>query len=169
MVISQPAVICLEATADHVRRLVAALFGGRKRRSGRLAAAEAVAVPPPEPVAVRAGASRLTGGETAAALSAPERRARAAALRGLLLARQRRFAGAEAAFGEALRLDPAFDPTTIPTFWELERGAHEAVVGAFLAADRPRDAALLSARLRRTYRPSLVRTRSSESREPALG
>lgn len=166
MVISQPAVICLETTTEHVRRVVSAFFG-RERRSGA-----AVAAPPLES-ALATGPDgegvETPGRRETVPLSAPERRARAAALRGLLLARQRRFPGAEAAFAEAIRLDPTFDPTTMPTFWDLERGGHEAVVGAFHAAGRPRDAEALAARLRRTYRPRLVRTPPGEVREPALG
>lgn len=172
MVISQPAFICLEAMAEHVRRVVAALFGGRDGQSVGLVAAAVVPVMAAEPsrdLDRDGGEAGERGATDGTLLSAPERRARAAALRGLLLARQRRFAGAQAAFAEAVRLDPAFDPTAMPTFWELERAGHEALVGAFLAADRPRDAEALAARLRGTYRPRLVRTRSDKVREPAVG
>lgn len=168
MVISQPAVICLEATTDRVRRVWAAFRGGPAEGAWRASAGsrtEAVAaVLPVGRDADERGESDPDAAPTP--LTAPERRARAAAFRGLLLARQRRFAEAEAAFAAALRLDPALDPTTIPTFWELERGGHEAVVGAYQAVDRTGDAATLSARLRRTYRPRLVRTRAAET--PAL-
>ena len=165
--ISQPAVVCLETTTEHVRRVVSAFFG-RERRPGAAAIASPLVTSTP---ATGPDEERMEtpGRLEAVPLSASERRARAAALRGLLLARRRRFPGAEAAFAEALRLDPTFDPTTMPTFWELERGGHEAVVGAFLAAGRPRDAEALAARLRRTYRPRLVRTPPGEFREPALG
>jgi len=165
MVISQPAVVCLEATTDRVRRVWAAFRGGTADGGrGVVAASRAEAVAAAPPVARDADERGESDPDAAPTpLTAPERRARAAAFRGLLLARQRRFAEAEAAFAAALRLDPALDPTTIPTFWELERGGHEAVVGAYQAVDRTGEAATLSARLRRTYRPRLVRTRSAES------
>lgn len=159
MVISQPAVICLEAAIDRVRRLWAAPRGGVVPAARGPVEASSDRFAEPEPAAAP-NPSRTDALDPIVApepLSALERRARAAAFRGLLLARQRRFVEAEAAFAAALRLDPALDPTTIPTFWELERGGHEAVVAAYEAVDRLEDAAALSARLRRTYRPRLVR------------
>ena len=155
MVISQPAVICLEATAERVLRGLAAFGIGPGRR-------RAVATQPsPEPGVASEVAASETALEppTAAPLTAIERRARAAALRGLLLARQRRFAAARSAFAEAVRFDPALDLTAIPSFWNLERGGHEAAVGAYEEAGRRREATALSARVRQTYRPRLVSSR----------
>lgn len=93
-------------------------------------------------------------------MSPTERRARAAALRGMMLARQRRLDAAEAAFMEAARLDPSLDLTAIPTFWQLERGAHEATIRAYVASGRQRDANELTARMRTVFRPRLVIDRS---------
>jgi hypothetical protein len=87
-----------------------------------------------------------------------ERRAQAAALRALLLARQRRYAEAESAFAQAAGLDPALDLGTLDGFWELERGAHAAAVRAYEAVGRHRDAMGLRATLDGRYRPRLVRT-----------
>jgi hypothetical protein len=92
-----------------------------------------------------------------APLTASERRARAAALRGLALSRQRRFDAAQAAFGEAARLDPLLDLTRTPGFWRLERAAHEAAIAAYEDAGRDRDAAVLRARVSSTFRPKPVR------------
>lgn len=86
-------------------------------------------------------------------LTAGERRARAAALRGLAFARQRRYDAARSAFAEAAKLDPVLDLTRTPGFWNLGRGAHEAVVAAYLDAGRERDATVLHARIQRTFRP----------------
>jgi hypothetical protein len=96
-----------------------------------------------------------------APLTAQERRARSAALRGLLLSRQRRFTAAQSAFTEAVRLDPELCLESVPTFWDLERGAHEAVVRAYSEAGRTYEASMLASRLRTTFRPRLVSPRSS--------
>ncbi|MDP9366383.1 MAG: hypothetical protein M3Q10_19530, partial [Chloroflexota bacterium] len=63
---------------------------------------------------------------------------------------------ARAAFAEAVRLDPELDLTSVPTFWQLERGGHEAAILAYEAAGREHDAMALAARLREVYRPRLV-------------
>jgi hypothetical protein len=92
-------------------------------------------------------------------LTADERRARAAALRALALSRGRQFAAAKAAFTDAARLDPRLDLTRTPAFWTLERAAHEAAIDAYTAVGRDRDAAVLRARVRSTFRPRALRTR----------
>ena len=92
-------------------------------------------------------------------LTANERRARAAALRALAFGRARRFDAAQAAFQDAATLDPALDLTRVPTFWSLERGAHEAAIAAYVAADRTGDAAVLRAKVQSVYRPKPLRTR----------
>ncbi|MFN8594253.1 MAG: hypothetical protein U0031_22590 [Thermomicrobiales bacterium] len=86
-------------------------------------------------------------------LTAKERRARAAALRGLAFARQRRYEAARLAFAEAAELDSGLDLTRTPGFWNLDRGAHEAAIAAYQDACRDRDATVLRARVQSTYRP----------------
>ena len=92
-------------------------------------------------------------------LAANERRARAAALRAMALSRERRFDAAGTAFAEAARLDPALDLTRTPAFWTLERAAHEAAIKAYARAGRDGDAAVLRARVHSTFRPKPLRTR----------
>lgn len=90
--------------------------------------------------------------------TAIERRARAACFRAVLLARQRRFAEAQTAFADALRLDPAVDLTAGEGFWDLERAAHDAAIRAYEAAGRSRSALELRARIGVRFRPRLVRS-----------
>ena len=104
--------------------------------------------------------SEPTAGDEVEPLTAQERRARSAALRGILHSRQRRFSAAQAAFTEALRIDPALSLEAVPTFWELERGAHEAAVRAYESAGRSYDASMLASRLRTTFRPRLLGSRN---------
>lgn len=92
-------------------------------------------------------------------LTATERRARAAALRALAFGRARRFDAAEAAFLDAATLDPSLDLTRVPTFWSLERAAHEAAIAAYVASGRTGDAAVLRAKVQSVYRPKPLRTR----------
>lgn len=158
MVISQPALICLSAAADRLRRGLA-ICGLRQQARPSVGAAETAPSAPAGPVEGSVGYPGGVSEEQAAApnpLTAGERRARAAAFRALLLARQRRFDAARSAFVEAARLDPALDLTTVPTFWLLERGAHEAAIAAYEETGRGRDALLLTARLEQVYRPRLV-------------
>lgn len=172
MVISFPAFICLETTWRHILA-----YAGKKTSSPGDGAAfhangDLDPDPEPSPVAAYAGAQASRAPfdsepahvpvpaaipPTNRPLSAAERRARAAALRGLTLSRGRRFSAAESAFAEAARLDPALDLTRTPGFWALERAAHEAAITAYLAAGREGDAALLRARVRSTYRPKALR------------
>jgi hypothetical protein len=93
-------------------------------------------------------------------LTANERRARAAALRALAFGRARCFDAAEAAFLDAATLDPALDLTRVPTFWSLERAAHEAAIAAYVAAGRSGDASVLRAKVQSVYRPKPLRARS---------
>ena len=92
-------------------------------------------------------------------LAANERRARAAALRAMALSRGRRFDAARSAFAEAARLDPGLDLTRTPAFWTLERSAHEAAIEAYAEVGREGDAAVLRARVHSTFRPKPLRTR----------
>ena len=180
MMISQPALICLNATWQRLVR--------RSARDAEPAAAEAlhvqdsvlagaiqngVDVAAEQPLvvaAVGAGESRAPAAreegrairdavDASTPLAANERRARAAALRAMALGRERRFDAARAAFAEAAGLDPLLDLTRTPAFWKLERAAHEAAIDAYLQAGRERDAAVLRARVQSTFRPKPVRPR----------
>lgn len=167
MVISQPAVYCLAASKS---RLADSVLGRWLRALARpepvielgahvAFAAVADAAPPVVPTAPPTPDppdATLASDPGDPPLTATERRARAAALRGLFLARQRRFAAAEGAFAEAIRLDPALDLATVPTFWDLERSAHEAVVRVYDEGGQGRRAAILAARLHERFRPRLV-------------
>jgi hypothetical protein len=95
--------------------------------------------------------SRPTG-----ALTPNEQRARVAAVRGFVRAREERFDDATSAFTEAATLDPRLDLAMIPHFWTLPRGGQQAAIDAYERAGRARDAARLIARVRRTYRLKLV-------------
>ena len=99
-------------------------------------------------------------------LAANERRARAAALRGMVLSRERRFDAARTAFAEAAGLDPVLDLTRTPAFWTLERAAHEAAIDAYAQAGRERDAAVLRARVQSTFRPKPLRSRQQVMLNP---
>jgi len=158
MVISEPAIICLTASTERIKGWLRALSG----RPAPAAPETAVAGLPLQPVVADAAVVSplpTTAVAEQVPLTATERRARAAAFRGMMLARQRRFEPAEAAFEEAARRDPHLDLTAIPTFWQLERGAHEAAIHAYDAAGRQRDAQELTARMRNVFRPRLVAER----------
>ena len=86
------------------------------------------------------------------------RRASAAALRAVLLAQQRRYEEAQAAFCDAFSLDASMDPQGIAGFWDLDRGAQDAAVNALEDAGRTRDAMLLRAKVEARYRLRIVRT-----------
>ena len=173
MVISFPALVCLEATWRHILAHAgmktvpssespsfAVADGGS--RSSPAASLEAASAPDTGNLVLAAEAETAPGAPDIAAangpLTAAERRARAAALRGLARGRARRFQAAEGAFTAAARLDPRLDLTRTPGFWSLERGAHEAAIAAYIAAGREGDAVLLQARVRITYRPRPLRT-----------
>jgi hypothetical protein len=168
MLITQPALICLETTW---RRLIGRspedepqLLTHSPEDAGELPASLLASVageipetrPPALPAEI-AGDLVSADAEGSAPLTASERRARAAALRALALSRGRRFASAQTAFAEAARLDPTLDLTRVPGFWRLERAAHEAAIDAYDEAGRARDAAVLRARVRSTFRPKPVR------------
>jgi hypothetical protein len=173
MMISQPAMICLNVTWERLLRrstpdveadvsVLSHVLGPAEMIQGDVAENASLVV------AVAAGESNATATQQqgapvavdpAAPLAANERRARAAALRALALSRERRFDAARAAFAEAARLDPALDLTRTPTFWKLERAAHEAAIDAYLQAGRERDAAVLRARVQSTFRPKPLRPR----------
>jgi hypothetical protein len=145
----------------------------RDERLKQAMQAVAVAAEQPEPireeVVVQAATreERSTVRETPAAaarpgpLTANETRARAAALRALAFSRARRFDAAQAAFEDAARLDPELDLTRVPSFWSLERAAHEAAIAAYVAAGRSGDAAVLRAKVQSVYRPKPLRPRNA--------
>ena len=172
MIISQPALMCLNATWQRLTRAVdpapssddlppvsevtvLSMMRAPEPSELMLTAGQALEVSPtsPEPI------QQTQRAESDAPLSANERRARAAALRALAFSRARHFDAARAAFTEAARLDPALDLTRTPSFWSLERAAHEAAIDAYLKTGRDGDAAVLRSRVRSTYRPKPLRTR----------
>ncbi|MBA2519092.1 MAG: hypothetical protein H0V24_05465 [Chloroflexia bacterium] len=180
MVISEPGLICLEASEYRVVRGFVSLWFGADdtlfgdpythhlRRPVGIGAGPCDPDQPVLPVAVRSepaigledGLSDETSElDAAEPLTAQERRARSAALRGLLLGRQRRYGAAQAAFADAARLDAGLSLESIPTFWNMERGAHEAAVRAYEEAGRRHDASVLASRLRTTFRPRLLTSR----------
>jgi hypothetical protein len=92
-------------------------------------------------------------------LTVGERKARAAAVRGLVNARDGRFDKARALFTEALTHDPSLDLTQIPTFWKLPRGGQDAAVEAYHESGMIKEAKVLSSNLNYHFRPKLVRRR----------
>jgi hypothetical protein len=167
MMITQPAFFCLEATWH---RILGRATPGRVDEISvwdRPAPPEGPIPPLPdaapiarvEPAATAPTALATSESNPSGPLTVAERRARAAALRALSLCRQRRFTGARSAFAEAARLDPLLDLTRTPGFWNLERAAHEAAIDAYGDVARDRDAAVLRARVRSTYRPKPLRSR----------
>jgi len=175
MMISQPALLCLQATWQ---RLL-----GRSADDAQIVPTQVLttAMDTDFPVLASASPDRLGEGparpegarpvplagagdrvavaraEEGTPLSAHERRARAAAFRALALSRGRHFDAAGAAFAEAARLDPQLDLTRTPAFWSLERAAHEAAIAAYAQAGRDRDAAVLRARVQSIFRPKPLR------------
>lgn len=99
-------------------------------------------------------------------LTPDEQRARVAAVRGLMRARDEHFEDARGFFAEAASLDPRLDLAAIPHFWSLPSGGHHAAIEAYELAGRERDARVLMARVRRTFRPRLVSSSPAE-RAPA--
>lgn len=165
MLITQPALLCLQAVFRSIGRSNAA-----DARTASSAHEHAVPVEsrilPPIPVLIDAPPTVPSQfsiqpevetpsvvGSTDGPLSVRERRARAAALRALALSRTRRFSGARDAFIEASTLDPLLDLTRVPMFWSLERAAHEAAIDAYQMTGREAEATVLRAQVRTTYRP----------------
>jgi hypothetical protein len=94
-------------------------------------------------------------------LTPTERRARAIALRGLAQARGQRYEAAFASFLEATSMDVTIDFAKLPDFWKLPREAHQAAIEAYERVGRRRDAAQLTALVRETFRPKVVKARST--------
>ncbi len=95
-----------------------------------------------------------------APLTPVEERARTYAVQGYLRARDGQYDRAQQHFAFALELDPALDLTSVPKFWDLPRGAHEAAVAALEQVGRDRDASRLLAIVNRRFRPKLVSNRT---------
>jgi hypothetical protein len=175
MVISGPAVFVMELTMERWQRRVCRLF----RRSGPCAADEAggeAAILPSSldlfdaeghvvrRTGILANSEGGGGAEAPAPVGTPsnpltvsERKARAAAVRALMRARDGHFDQARALFAEAATLDPALDLSTVPTFWELARNGQQAAVEGYELAGRADDAVVLASELAYTFRPKLVR------------
>ncbi len=177
MMISQPALLCLNATWQ---RLTGRFTNGEETaaspvlieevevdptvlatglRKGVPDASAAIECARPVPEAGERDQLAVDESTPGTPLSANERRARAAALRALALSRGRRFDAAGVAFAEAALLDPMLDLTRTPAFWKLERAAHEAAIDAYVQAGRERDAAVLRAQVQSTFRPKALRPR----------
>lgn len=84
-----------------------------------------------------------------------QRDARAAAVRGIFLARGERLGEARAAFAQAAA-DPSIDLSNLPGFWQLSRSAMLIAATAYEDVERFRDASALSAQVRTRYRPQAV-------------
>lgn len=178
MIISQPAFLCISAIWRHA---VGRASAHRESAPGQINQFPADSVTIASATKETSGNERadtelqrnliektsaprlISDGDRTAPLTANERRARAAALRGLALSRGRQFEAARIAFVEASRLDPELDLTRTPSFWLLERAAHEAAIDAYVKTGRDGDAAVLRAQVRSTYRPKPVRSRAGAS------
>lgn len=96
------------------------------------------------------------------------RNAKAAAVRGLFLARSERLGEARAAFAQAAS-DDSIDLSALPGFWQLSRSAMLIAAVAYEDVDRFRDASALSARVRTKYRPRAVAPLTTTARREASG
>jgi len=172
VVISEPAVVCLNGSVDTRNRDADGwrrLFGWGSLRSR----AEARIERPDQGAGAESSVAMnvtdvpaVTSGENVGA-SCPTktRRGEAAAMRGVYLARSRRYAAAEAAFVEAIELDPGLDLLGSDAFWTMPRAGQEAAMRAYDGAGRTRDAALVKATLQAVYRPRLIPVARSRSIE----
>lgn len=102
------------------------------------------------------------------ALSLAERRARASAVRGILLARGGRFSEARSAFHAAISADPKNDLAATPGFWELSRRGMFSAIEAYEDHEQYRDAAALEASIRRTFRPRIVTSELPTATRPRV-
>jgi len=185
MVISQPAIVGLEQSRERLARSLAAVWARARVLLGGMAVEPIAVSTTGTGPAVAVSTDATDGAETAGdgrpagpprpnhepepaapPLTAAERRARAAAVRGLMLARKRSYGTAQAAFAEAATLDPLLDLASVPTFWELHRAGQETVVRAYEDAGRIRDAAVLAATLRHTFRPRAMAPRQGSESIP---
>jgi hypothetical protein len=183
MVISQPAIYCLEASKSRLadgfvvrwwRRL------GRGRASAAVSRPEfptfspadatrtdAVAPVPPVPTVAEPGRGgwrgvpRTPGRELDGDRAARPRRR----LARLVPSPSTPFPGGGARLRGGGPPRPALDLATIPTFWDLERAAHEGIVRVYETEGHGRRAAVLAARLRERFRPRLVPRRANQAEQ----
>jgi hypothetical protein len=125
--------------SDRLRRLV-----GRRADAPDVAAA---GVTPLMAAMPDAAADPRAGVETTDERVDRQQRARVAAVRALLYARDGQWDGAERFFREAADLDPELSLSTVPTFWNLPRLGQEAAVRALRRSGRSREASLLAAEI----------------------
>jgi hypothetical protein len=184
MIVTEAAVVLMELSMERWQRRIARLFGRGKQEiasgvdwdtavlpgsltlfdaSGQVARADTA-----DDIKETVSASVVTPEVGADTLSVNERKARAAAVRALMQARDGRFDQACELFAEAARLDPSLNLTNVPTFWELPRAGQQAAVDGYDLAGREEDAMLLAAELAYTFRPKLVR-RHTVGAAPASG
>lgn len=97
-----------------------------------------------------------------------QRDAKAAAVRGLFLARSERLGEARTAFAQAAA-DASIDLSEVPGFWQLSRSAMLIASVAYEDVGRFREASALSARVRTRYRPREVAPLTTPSRREASG
>ncbi|MGH2560827.1 MAG: hypothetical protein ACRDJH_17320 [Thermomicrobiales bacterium] len=185
MVITGPAVFVMELTMERWRRRLARLVGRSTQSAADEADWETAVLPSSLALFDAAGhvartapvaARDLGAGEDAAAMPGPpidplsvnERKARAAAVRALMQARDGRFDQARDLFAEAATLDPALDLSTVPSFWNLPRHGQQAAVEGYEVAGREDDAVVLASELAYTFRPKLVRRQPVDA-APASG
>ena len=178
MVISQPAVVVGGAYGEAVGRGVAGvrdrvrrLLRGRESRIAPDQAPPALddqSMDPAGPAGVPLPAAEIGGWEDGSDRmpAADARRAQAALLRGLMLARKGCYDAAGAAFLEGLRLDREIDLAGDPEVWALPRGGLEAAAGAYERAGRVREASALAATVRRRFTPRAVPRPSAPADSP---
>lgn len=86
--------------------------------------------------------------------------AEAHAFNALVCARNGGFVEAESYFREAFALDRKLAPTSLTSFWQLPRQAHEAAKSALIACGREDDAVELAREIEFRAHPVLVRVAS---------
>jgi hypothetical protein len=183
MAVTNPTMLAFDERREgFFRRLLHSLGFGRRLEPPMIPdlTNEFAFAPAPEPVAMEAppvlavvedaapAAEKVT--DTTArviTLSPTERRSRAIALRGLAQARGQRYDAAFASFLEAATMDESIDFAKLPDFWKLPREAHQAAIEAYERVGRNRDAAQLTAVVRETFRPKMIKSRPA-SMEPLL-
>lgn len=163
VVISEPAVVCLNGSVD-IRYQDSGgwrrFFWWRSRRphsDARIAAPhQALSAAAPVATSVTEVTAAATNERVGVSGPTETRRAESAAMRGVFLARSRRYAAAEAAFVEAIGLDATLDLLASEAFWTMPRAGQEAAMRAYGGVGRARDAAVVKATLQAVYRPRLI-------------
>jgi len=160
MIVSEPAFLCLHVTIRRIDSRLSSWCGmlgsmGRRRSrapegGGGPGGAQATFGPALGLVVIPADSTPAMPDHRVVTLT--ERQALALAVQGILFARRRRHGDAHVAFAGAVRLDPSLKLASLDGFWSLPRAGQEAAVQAYEAAALPREAAMLGATLRDTYR-----------------